>query len=214
LLHQLAGELGTHDFRDSRQYYLSQLYALRALQFADALPLDTECELLGHATRDIGQDGRPLPPAAWATLRNTLAKAHLHAWQRVARVLNEKWDPSDTGFRSIEPPPETGLPAGVAPEAIKDARLRARYEADLAENRKKLRRAGEHAAALRLRDHWIPQAQKFLSWTYRQPPAAQGELEALLNEYIPDEAARRTVWEAVERQQMPASPPPPQTRPH
>jgi len=30
------------------------------------------------------------------------------------------------------PPEETGLPAGVAPEAIKDPRLRAKYEADLA----------------------------------------------------------------------------------
>lgn len=59
-----------------------------------------------------------------------------------ARVrLNEAIDPSfdsaDVPNLNIEPPAATGLPAGVAPEAIADPSLRATYETSIARNQAK-----------------------------------------------------------------------------
>jgi len=50
---------------------------------------------------------------------------------------------------NLAPPPETGLPAGVAPDSIKDPGLRRAYERAIEENNQKIRRARyQHALHL------------------------------------------------------------------
>ncbi|CUI03712.1 hypothetical protein [Massilia antarctica] len=79
----------------------------------------------------------PVPPAA-------PAKDKFDLWLCIFDAIDSELAPDiDTTTRaqmSVAPPPETGLPAGAAPDAIKDPVQRAAYEAALAANQERNQR--------------------------------------------------------------------------
>ena len=192
LVQLLARRLVEHDFGEpERQADLVERYVLSVLELPDSPAPDREAalfDLLG----DPAQRREGEPDAQWSSRRRRVATALLAALERVAGD-GEDEDEEEVAQANLEPPPETGLPSGVAPEEIDDPELRARYEADLDRNRALAERAVERhrrrlsADALRVR------AERHVVAAYSQPPPAQAELDALLERHIGDPAERERI---------------------
>lgn len=65
-------------------------------------------------------------------------------WQEIIRALDAEivpeFDSAGLPSLNVAPPPESGLPAGVAPDSIADPAMRAAYKQALAENALRLQR--------------------------------------------------------------------------
>jgi hypothetical protein len=201
---ELAGTLASSDFGDKRQYYLSKGFALGALQVRDAIPLDLECNLVRYAHQNVGPDGKALPETEWPPIRKSYAQALLHAWQRVEKTIDVNWDPDDMGVRHVLPPGGVGFIGGASPDMIKDPQLRAEYEAAVLANKKKLDHNSEQIRARRLRQYWIPGAERSLFYAYSKLPDGSAELQALLEQYNVGDADRRAeIVQAVKDKKLP-----------
>jgi hypothetical protein len=207
LTRKACGTLASLNLADSRQHSLAQNlaqdFAMRALHKADDMPLDVECNFLYGVRQDGFVNGKPFEGEARAQLRRRQTALWLHAWQRIDATIDKNWDPDDTGVSRVPPPWSTGLPAGVAPSAIKDPQLRAQYEAAIEANCQKNARYSLQYRARLLKKSWIPNAERFIFRIYTEPPARPAELEALLNEYIADADKRRRILHAVETKKLP-----------
>ncbi|HVG32378.1 MAG TPA: hypothetical protein VM911_04835 [Pyrinomonadaceae bacterium] len=173
-----------NEFDDKNGFGLSQKYAVAALAQADSLSLDIEYQLLGAIERDLTPLGdTPEAQRQWAEERAMKAKFYLHAWRRLEKEINRNFDFDAPKYLNVSPPKETGLPAGVVPEAIKDPKLRAKYEADIKLNAKRIR---EYSLQLRLQqlDKKLPQrAERYLVNAYSRPPYNLAELKSFLKDY-------------------------------
>ncbi|WP_343729599.1 hypothetical protein [Duganella sp.] len=72
-------------------------------------------------------------------------------WRAIGSAIDHEMHPEDGDLPQLNlaPPPETGLPAGVAPDSIKDPALRQAYERAIEENKRKVQRAHyQHALQL------------------------------------------------------------------
>lgn len=78
-------------------------------------------------------------------------------------------------------PLETGMPAGVAPWEIKNPTLRAKYEADLAENHKRLQESRAKERIRMIQQHCLDYTKAFIERCYPNPEV-NGELKGLLKE--------------------------------
>jgi len=103
----------------------------RALGSDADFPLDAHFSLLGYVQPIREARLQRMRAAKDYGTRQREFEAWLEVLQRIERAHDPTWDPNTPMFRNISPPPGTGLPSGVAPEAIKDPELRAQYEADL-----------------------------------------------------------------------------------
>ena len=203
LMLQLARTVGSVDFGDKRRIYLAQKYAMAGLGVSDRISIELECSLLTYARGNTGPDGKFLSENSWTLRRKEHARAFLHAWRRMRNSIDEKWHPKDTGYRNISPPPETGLPSGVAPEAIKDDVQRAKYEAELLVNKNKLQRNREQITIRRLQENWLPEAQRYLIFSYSEPPQATDEINKLMEEYGIAAEVRAKIAEAIKKKLPP-----------
>jgi len=84
--------------------------------------------------------GRRAPKGEkWAQIRKKDVEVRLHAWKRLVNAIDPTWDANDVPLVNVMPPlaagPPGGVAPGVAPEAIKDPKLRAQYEAAIEKNR-------------------------------------------------------------------------------
>lgn len=180
-----------NNFRDERSDRLSQQYALAALAKADRFSLDMEVRLLPFVARDLAP--KNADDAEWVGERNSKVKLWLHAWRRLESEKDPNFDAQDKPRWKITPPRGTGLPSGVAPEAIKDARLRARYEADIAANVQKAKAYDRQYMLRVMEKNFLHQAEDYLVRAYSKPPFKPDELERHLNTYIADRDARERI---------------------
>jgi hypothetical protein len=179
---------------------LSVQYAALGLKRAESTPLDTVEHLLRIASQYAALVRLKLPDDELAARRAENARLWLRTWERIERQIDPTWVNEET-WLNLVPPDETGLPSGIAPEAIADPILRARYEADIAENGRKVRRNNQQRMLRKLAALVPARAEPYLIAAYSRPPARPGELEKLLREFPPKDpkfAAR--VLEAVERE--------------
>lgn len=61
----------------------------------------------------------------------------------------------ETPYVNIAPPPETGLPSGVAPSAIKDVKLREKYEQAIKKNNEIAETVRFQVTLGRIRNNWL-----------------------------------------------------------
>jgi len=121
--------------------------------------------------------------AAWSRERRAKAGFWLHAWARLENQINRNFDFSDRARLNVRPPEETGLPAGIVPEGIRDPKLRAQYEAAIAANTKK-GREWDRQSELRALDETFPKiAEAYVVRVYSQPPSHIEELRQHLTAY-------------------------------
>ncbi|MEN8006632.1 MAG: hypothetical protein ABFS42_06420 [Candidatus Krumholzibacteriota bacterium] len=199
LMRDACGPLSSGTFKDPRQYELARKYALSALAMPDKIPVILELELIGHVmTVTIGPDA---PRGEhFAKRRKNDVAVRLHAWKRLLDAIDPNWDPDEFLWsKFVAPPASTGLPAGVAPEAIQDADLRKEYEAAIQHNRQ----MADHHMEQRKLSKWLKRfprrCEEKIILAYSQPPFKVGELEILLNDFLPDKNTRLRIVDTVEK---------------
>jgi hypothetical protein len=198
LMWEACKPLSSGRFSDERQYDVARRYALSALEEPNEIPLEVELELTGHVMTDTVTPRAP-KGQEWANRRKQDVEIKLHAWKRLIEAIDPKWDPNDLPINNVVPPLATGLPSGIAPESIKDPKLRAEYKAAIEKNRKKAERYNEQ---YRLRD-WLKRfpkrAEDYIVDAYSKPPFNLEELKQYLDKYIADEKTRSRILEIVKK---------------
>lgn len=188
--------LSSGQFNSSRQYEVARKYALSALENRDAIPLLLELQLTGHvATVTYGPDASK--EKVFAERRKKDVEVRLHAWKRLTDAIDPNWDP-----KMIPPGPnsvgiELGLFGGRDPEGIADEALRARYEAAVQENRKKIEKYTEQCKLRQCLRTFPKNAESYIIQVYSHPPYDVEELRKSLDEYKIDERTKTRILDAV-----------------
>lgn len=104
-----------------------------------------------RATHDVAALNQAIELTA--QLPKPQAEEQRALWTGIGSVINHELGPGDgvgaLPQLNLAPPPETGLPAGVAPDSVKDPTLRQAYERAIEENKRKVQRAHyQHALQL------------------------------------------------------------------
>lgn len=184
-------------FEDGDRSKIARKYALQALKDADQLSPRTESRLIGFVTASLGT---PRPTGKeWQAMRKEDATVRLRAFKRLKDAIDSKWNPRDFAQTNVVPPAETGLPPGVAPEAIGDPKLRHEYEEAIAKNKAKAEKnLQQHEARNTIAD-FGPKMERELIWMYSVPPADPAELKELLDSFVSDSDTRKRISDAVSR---------------
>ena len=189
-----------NSFRNWRAWRLSEKYASDALASADSFSVHLETELVQFLSQDfvprvVTRDG----PPDWGKDRSDKAKLWLHALRRLEQETDINFDFSDRPYLNIPPPQETGLPSGVAPEAIKDPWLRAQYEAAIQANAEKARKYNHQFMMRHLNETFTRRAERYLIGTYAKPPFAVDELKRLLDANLKDVGRKERILSGVRK---------------
>ena len=195
-----VSNLLVNSFNDENNYSLSQKYAFAALAKADTFSLELEVKILPFLSMDMAPRMKAGDIVSeWAKERSIKAKLWLHAWLRLEREIDRNFNFDDRPSLNIRPPDGVGAPSGVAPEAIKDPKLRAQYEAALSVNREKVRKY-DHQYMLHYIDKMFPpKAEQYLIRVYSMQPFNTDELKGYLNTYISKRGRRESILSQVEK---------------
>jgi hypothetical protein len=203
---KLSSELGGQGFPGTRKNYgLGRTLAIRALEKADEIPLELECMLVDCVRFDLDSDGNIVKGQTRADQLAPILKLSLHAWRRVEQSIDPTWDPDDPKNRPfLNPPPLEGVrDGGASADALNDPQVRAQYEAAIEANRRKIWNANEQLKARKLKQYWVPWAQRRILYAYMEQPARKAELEELLLQYEIPAETRVRMLQGVETGQMP-----------
>jgi len=195
MINELCGPLSSGRFDEARQHIVARKYAMLALAEANDIPLETELELTGHVVTYM----RRLRPqdAQWVRIRREDVQVRLHAWKRLLDAIDPNWDPNDIPAINLVPPVAAGLPSGVAPEAIKDPKLRAEYEAAIEKNSKKAVRYRRQSNMRKWLKRFPETTEEYIVAAYSTPPYNTDELKQLLERYGVEEQTRLKIIDAV-----------------
>jgi hypothetical protein len=191
----------SHDFAaidTSRQKTLARKYAKLALQSATNLSLHDEIGFvlcISSAQGDTVDQIRS-EHEQWSKLREEDTRLWLHAWQRLIDEIDVKFDFRQT--YQMYPDPPLGMVPGVAPEAVKDPKLRAQYEAAIETNKQKAEKFVRQSELRDLDKYFSLLAENHLIAMYSTPPYNTGELKHYLDLYIVDKERKTKILKAVE----------------
>jgi hypothetical protein len=185
-----------NSFSGTKPDELSQKYASLALTRADTMSLRLETILLGFLSRDLAANTQE---ANWVKERSDKTKLWLHARARLEKGINRNFDFNDRPLLKVRPPEETGLPAGTAPEAIRDQKLRATYKAAIAANAAKAREYNKQIELKSLDGMLTKKAEEYIVRVYAEPPYNLDELERHLTTSGLDQTIRERVLSEVVR---------------
>jgi hypothetical protein len=135
--------------------------------------------------------------ADFAQRRKKDVEIRLHAWKRLTDAIDPNWDPNDLPLLNVTPPPTTGMRAGIAPEAIKDPKSRAEYEAAIEKNRQKAERYRKQSRLRTWLKRFPKRAEEYIIRAYSKPPFNLDELKEYLEKYAVDEKTRARILDAV-----------------
>jgi hypothetical protein len=196
LMLEVANLLENH-FSRADIFAISQKYVSSALAKSESFPLWLEIRLLGFLSRDTAS--ADANTTSWMRERRAKVGLWLHAWQRLEKGINRNFDFSDRPKLNVSPPVETGLPAGIVPEGIKNPKLRAQYEVALAANAKKGREYNRQFE-LRAIDETFPKtAEAYVVRVYSKPPSHTEELRRVLLAYKLNRQLRERILFQVKR---------------
>lgn len=193
-----SGIFGVNKGRD-----LARKYALSGLEDTRAISAETEAKLAEQVVTPTGP-GTPTGDA-WTEQRKQDAQVKLHAWQRLIDEIGPPLGPDDAYKVYIDPPAGSlppGFPVpgrGVSPEVIKDPKLRAKYEADIAENNRKAAKTIRHHELEEQLKQYSRWAEKYIVDAYSKPPTNFDELDQSLKANIKDAAIRTRILSAVKK---------------
>lgn len=196
LMLEICKPLSSGRFNEDRQFTLARKYALLALAEPNEIPLQTELKLTGHVMTDMVTPRAPTGQEC-AQQRKQDVNVRLHAWKRLIDAIDPTWDPNDLPVSNVVPPLATGLPSGVAPEAIKDPKLRAEYEAAIEKNRQKAERYNEQYSLRKWQKRFPKVAERYIVRAYSKPPFNLEEMKQYLEKYIADTKTKDRILDAV-----------------
>lgn len=186
------------DAERSMQTALSQKYALLTLKKFENIPV--EIALLIIPFLQVDEDTDTLQGSV---SREEHRKEKVLWWfrglQRLDREIDKNFDVNDAPIANISQLPNTGLPSGVEPSAIKDPKLRKEYEIALAKNKKKAQYFNRQYKLIQLNQVFPRQAELYISSAYSRRHVNLEELKQFLETYISDLSARKTILDKVTR---------------
>lgn len=195
---EICSSLASYDFKNDRQYILTHKYAKLALQKADQIPVENEIRLVQYLGGDAEYFTGQVKPEDWPGDRRERMQYWFHAWRRLNTEI-------DRNFNFNEPPlvnvPAGPYPSGIAPEAIKDPQLRARYEAAIQTNKQRIEAFNRQQLLKKLEEEFRKNLRTFAVTAYSKPPFDQAELMWYLNTYIADDQLRQGVLDEVQLNQ-------------
>lgn len=122
-------------------------------------------------------DAAPVAPA------NTQDK--LAAWLAIFDILDSElaadFNPAEVPQMTVAPPPESGLPAGVAPDSIKDPAMRKKYKEALSSNGIKNQRYRYQYALLQEAERAEAEVEDYITSVWLAEPALSTSLQRRLD---------------------------------
>lgn len=183
----------------SRYRATTEKYATETLDKVDGMPLKIEFGLLVYVRHELTEEAvKVADDKSLNQARRQKTGRWLDAWKRLQQGIDKNWDPEDLPYRNLAPPRATGLPSGVAPEAIKDPKLRAEYEAALETNRQKNEEYKRQSRLRKLKKRFTSKIEKFIVTAYSTPPYNMQELGKFLRDYVDDKGLSARILGAVE----------------
>ena len=208
LMLNISNMLGNF-FGAGRAWQLSQKYASDALARADCFSPNLETDIVRFLSLDLAPRFATGDVASeWAKERRAKAKLWLHALRRIEQQTDVNFDFNDRAYLNVSPPEETGLPTGVGPEAVKDPRLRAQFEAAIKANAEKIRKNNQQFEMRHLNQFFVPKAEEYLIRVYAKPPYALDELKKLLDANLKSENRKKNILDGVRKKMAEADAPP------
>jgi len=177
IMAHVCSEISNHGLNDERVRYQREHFARVALSHSSMYLWEHESFQVGA----LGNQRYSSNVNAWLRERREKTELWLHAWQRLEKQTDPSFDINDRKslpWMKVFPPFETGLPAGTPPSAIKDPRLRAQYEAAIADNKRKSQRVNEQLPLHLHGPSFRSRAERWLIQAYSQPPDRTAELKA------------------------------------
>jgi hypothetical protein len=190
-------------FNEERQSDLARKYALSALEEPDSLSLILELELIGNVMTNNFGPGFP-GGSIFAQRRIKDTEVRLHAWKRLLEAIDPNWDSTEISSPIVIPSDSLlhkmgSWNAGMDPKIIKDSAARAEYEELIRVNKEK----GEKYHEQRVYHDWLrrfpKRAERYIINAYSTPPFAIEELRKMLNDQLPDQAAKARIIAAIEK---------------
>lgn len=176
----------------------SERFARIALSHSHLFLWEHESMLVGW----LGYQRSDSDVNVWLRERREKAKLWLHALQRLEKETDPRFNINNRKnlpSMRVSPPSETGLPAGTPPSSIKDPHLRAKYEAAIAENKRKSKRVDQQLPLLLHGPQFKTRAERWLIQAYSQPPVRTAELRRYLTIFVQDEKIRQRILSEVEK---------------
>lgn len=198
VMRYVCSEISNRGLNNERVRKQSEHFAKVALSHSTMYLWEHEAALVGR----LGYQRSSTNVNAWTRERREKTILWLHALRRLEKQRDSSFDINDRKnlpSMRVSPPSETGLPAGTPPSAIKDLRLRAKYEAAIAENRRKSKRVDQQLPLLLRGPQFKTRAERWLIQAYSQPPVRTAELKSYLRIYMQDEKARQRILSEVEK---------------
>jgi hypothetical protein len=196
LMLEVCGPPSSGTFADDRRYDVARRYALSVLEKSEEISIEMELKLTGHVVTLMYTPNSP-KGEDFAQRRKKDVEIRLHAWKRLFDTIDPNWDPNEELRSPNAVATSMGFPGTIAPEAIKDPKLRAEYEAAMQKNREDIER---YTKQYRLRD-WLKSYPKSrerdIVLMYSEPPFNLEELNQYLETYIADEKTRSRIVDAV-----------------
>src|SRR3989442_10762783 len=196
---EICSSLASYDFKNERQYILTHKYAMLALQKADQMPLENEIRLVQYLGGDAEYFTGQLKPEDWPKDRRERMQYWFHAWRRLNSEIDRNFNVNEPPLLNV--PPAGPYPSGIAPEAIKDPQLRARYEAAIQANKQKIERFNRQHLLHKLEEEFTKNLRTFLVGAYSKPPFDLAELMYYLNTNITDDQLRQGILNEVQLKQ-------------
>jgi hypothetical protein len=177
-------------------------YALDALSTYDPnktgnVSIETEFGLVGILHEEYSYSKGKFSDEEWATTRRRGTERWLHAWHRLDNAIDPTWDPNDLPMLNVAPPEGVSGFAGMPPELIKDADLRAKYEEAIERNKEKIRMRNEQLKLRSIKRQYFQIVKKYLTETYSIPPHDEDAAVALIKSQVKDPKTRAEFLEAV-----------------
>ena len=194
----VCSEIANHGLNNARVREQTEHFARLALSHSRSYSWEHQSDLVGWLSYQRSSSKE----TDWLRERREKTVLWLQAWQRLDHEIDPRFDANDRSklpSLRVYPPAETGLPPGAPPSAIKDERLRARYEAAIAENNRKAKRVEQQLPLVSHGPVFRTQAERWLIQAYSQPPFRNVELKRLLVVYIHDATARLRIVEEVQK---------------
>jgi hypothetical protein len=192
VMQYVCSEISNRGLNNPHVREQSEHFARIALSHSKKFLWELQADLVGA----LGYQRSSATDAEWLRERREKTEFWLNAWMRLEKQTDPSFDINDRKSlprMRVFPPFETGLPAGTPPSAIKDPRLRAEYEAAIADNKRKSQRVGEQLPLQLHGPSFKRQTERWLIQAYSQPPGRITELKRFLKIYIKDTRTRERI---------------------
>jgi len=159
----------------------------------DAFPSSRDVDAFTQIGKDI--DSLTATAATHTTEGKEQRRAKLELWlkaiDKVDKMIDPQFDPHDTPQINVAPPIAAGLRAGVAPNEIKDPKVRQEYENAIRLNAEKAERYHVQSKLLDCDKTWTEKVNVYMKTQYSSNAEDVAEIKALIDGNVANKVRRQ-----------------------